>query len=461
MTIIRKTKSTIILAFIIGSFTMLYCSLIFNQNIWTDEAFTIELTRQNSLLEIIRQTAIDVHPPLYYLIVKIFISLFGSSFQVYKLVSILPMLLTMLLSVTHIRPWFGAARAFLFLIFLNAIPCVMEYSVQIRMYSWCIFFITLAGLSAYGVYTQGTFRQYCILTLAALCACYTHNFAMISAVFLYILLGIALVFQKKTVPVRWLLSGAVVSAGFLPWLPVLLRQTGSRVGNYWIEPVTMKTIFGYFSDLFGSRLPYTAVMFGILLILAVFFFKDTRREKRFVALLAIVPLLTALAGILVSVLVTPFFIARYLLPCMGLIALFLAVSFGGALQRRASYMLLSTFLAVMAANAYYTNFLLEYDSTHTSELLRYLETAMEEDDLILYNHQEYGFIYECYFDSEKLCFLDDMDFEAAYHQIWYFDSCVSPWLPDGVLQEHGLAKEYIATLGIEQNDFILYRIYRK
>lgn len=95
----------------------------------------------------------------------------------------------------------------------------------------------------------------------------------------------------------------------------------------------MKTIFGYFSDLFGSRLPYTAVMFGILLILAVFFFKDTRREERFVALLAIVPLLTVLTGILVSVLITPFFIARYLLPCMGLIALFLAVSFGGALAK--------------------------------------------------------------------------------------------------------------------------------
>lgn len=60
------------------------------------------------------------------------------------------------------------------------------------------FFITLAGLSAYGVYTQGTFRQYCILTLAALCACYTHNFAMISAVFLYILLGIALVSTKNS-----------------------------------------------------------------------------------------------------------------------------------------------------------------------------------------------------------------------------------------------------------------------
>ncbi|MDE6363752.1 MAG: glycosyltransferase family 39 protein [Lachnospiraceae bacterium] len=461
MTTISKTKSTMLLAAVIGIFTVLYCSLIFNQNIWTDEAFTIELTRQNRLLDIIRQTAIDVHPPLYYLIVKIFISLFGSSFQLYKLVSILPMLLTMLLSVTHIRPWFGVTRAVLFLVSLNAIPCVMEYSVQIRMYSWCIFFITLAGLSAYGVYTQDTFKQYCSLTLSALCACYTHNFAMISAVMLYLLLGIAMAVRRKKFPVRWLLSGAVVGAGFLPWLPVLLRQTGSRVGNYWIEPVTMRTILGYFSDLFGSRLPYTAALFGVLFICAVFFLKDIRREERFVALLALVPALTALVGILVSVLITPFFIARYLVPCTGLIALFLAVSFGGGLQRRVSLILLSAFLAVMAANAYYTNVLLEYDSTHTDEVLSYLEEAMEEDDIILYNNQEYGFIYECYFESDRLCFLGDMDFEAAYHQIWYLDSCVSPWLPEDVLQTHGLVKEYIATLGIEQNDFILYRIYRK
>ena len=103
----------------------------------------------------------------------------------------------------------------------------------------------------------------------------------------------------------------------------------------------------------------------------------------------------------------------------------------------------------------------EYYSTHTDALLRYLEEAMEENDLILYNNQEYGFIYECYFASDQLCFLDDMDFDAAYHQIWYFDSCVSPWLSEDILQAHGLAKEYIATLGIEQNDFILYRIYRK
>ena len=45
-------------------FSLLYVSLIFNYNIWTDEAFTLTLV-QGNLKEIIEGTANDVHPPLY------------------------------------------------------------------------------------------------------------------------------------------------------------------------------------------------------------------------------------------------------------------------------------------------------------------------------------------------------------------------------------------------------------
>ncbi len=440
--------------------TALYVSLIFNRNIWTDEAFTIELVGSNSVLGIIRGTANDVHPPLYYLIVKLFITLFGTSFQVYKLVSILPMFFTMLLGIFYIAPWFGAKTAFLFMLFLNAIPCVMEYGVQIRMYSWAIFFITIAGLFAYGAYVTHQTKYWILLSIAAVSACYTHNFAMISAVWIYLLLGAAVLFSRTGIG-KCFLSGAFTALCFIPWLLVLLKQTGSRINNYWIEPVTKETILGYFGDLFDSRLPFTAIMFAFLLLAAfiMVFVKPYPATTRCFALaLLLVPLLTALLGIAVSVLITPFFIARYLIPCMGLTALFLAIGFGT--QKGLSYPLLCAFLLSMTASSYKTNFIDEYRSTHTEELLTYMEENLSENDIILYNNKLYGFIYACYFDTDKLRFLEDMDFGAASGTIWYFDSCISPWLPDAVLQEHGLTKEYIATLGIEQNDFILYRISR-
>ena len=179
------------------------------------------------------------------------------------------------------------------------------------------------------------------------------------------------------------------------------------------------------------------------------------------AVLILVPVFTALAGILISVMLTPFFIARYLIPCMGITALFLAVRLGGMLHSRATIVLLGIFLTVMIGNSYYTNYLSEYRSTHTDEFLRYMDENRTPDDIILYNNQEYGFIYECYFGSDKLRFMDNMDFSSQFDRIWYLDSCVSPWLSDVTLEKHGLVKKYIATLGIEQNDFILYKICKK
>lgn len=198
----RKT-ALIVLTGLILLFTGMYVSLIFNRNIWTDEAYTMELVYGNHFWGIIQNTANDVHPPLYYLIVKCFVLIFGESFAVCKIVSIVPMTLTMLLAVTHIRPWWGERAAVLFLIMVNAIPCVLEYAVQMRMYSWALFFVTWAGLGACGMCMADDrrFRRHCCiqLTAAGILACYTHTYAMLSCVCIYTLLCVcALLRSRKT-----------------------------------------------------------------------------------------------------------------------------------------------------------------------------------------------------------------------------------------------------------------------
>ena len=98
-------------------FCGLYISLIFNQNIWTDEAYTIQLIRENSFTGIITGTANDVHPPLYYLMLKIFINVFGDSIPVYKLFSICPLILCFVLAGTKIRKYWGEQTSLLFVFF--------------------------------------------------------------------------------------------------------------------------------------------------------------------------------------------------------------------------------------------------------------------------------------------------------------------------------------------------------
>ena len=59
----------------------------------------------------------DVHPPLYYLIAYVFVSIFGTGLKVYKVVSIVPMVLTMLLGLFYIKPKFGEKAAILYILF--------------------------------------------------------------------------------------------------------------------------------------------------------------------------------------------------------------------------------------------------------------------------------------------------------------------------------------------------------
>lgn len=452
-------------------FTGLYISLIFNKNIWTDEAFTMELVRENNFWGIVKGTANDVHPPLYYLIVKIFVLVFGDKFYIFKIVSVIPIVLTMLLAFFYVKPWWGTRAAVLYMIMLNAIPCVMEYGVQIRMYAWALFFVTWAGLNAYGICTQNQKEEdrqqdYIQLTVASICGCYTHTYAMISCVCIYFLVCIYTLcsgkgFRKQILFKRCILSGCVVAICYIPWLIVLFQQMINRIDNYWIEPVTGQVILQYVNFLFSSRIPYSEGMYFMLCMMAIVIcmWRGSRKDKEGIGALMFlaVPILTAGIGIVLSILVTPFFIARYLLPCMGLLAVFFAVAF----QRERSYVhiLIGVFGMFMVINAYQTNFQAEYKSTQVDELLDFMEEHMGEDDLIAYNYEIYGFIYDIYFDDSKTVFLSDIDFAQNFENIWYFDSCVTPWLDSQVLTEYGLEKEFIMNTGIEQNAFHLYRIY--
>lgn len=172
-----------------------------------------------------------------------------------------------------------------------------------------------------------------------------------------------------------------------------------------------------------------------------------------------IPVLTALLGIIVSIAVTPFFIARYLIPCAGLLALFLAISFGEC--RTELKVLLILFCCVMFVSAYRINYAKEYENTKTQELLDYMNQNMGENDYILYNYEIYGFIYQIYFDEERTIFLGDMDFSTDYDTLWFFDSCVTPWLDSQTLENYQLQKEFIGRMGIEQNEFSLYKITHK
>lgn len=139
-----------ILFLILGILSFFVCLLqAFGQDIWFDEVFSVNFI-QHSYREIAALTGKDVHPPLYYWYLKLFHDIgkvlvpAASSIVLCKLASMLPFVGIFVYTLTAIRKNFGLHIAGLFWFLVMTMPQISNYTVEIRMYSLALFFITAA-----------------------------------------------------------------------------------------------------------------------------------------------------------------------------------------------------------------------------------------------------------------------------------------------------------------------------
>lgn len=454
---------TILLWSSIVLFTGVCVTLIFNNNIWTDEAFTMRLLKHN-VKGILEGTAGDVHPPLYYLIAKLGQILFGTSLQVQKIVALIPVTLTMMLGALKIRKRFGDTAALLFIVMLALMPRTLTYAIQPRMYSWALFFITVCGVYTYEIYLENRWRDWGIVTLSATAAAYCHYFSLISAACIYGCLLLVCLIYKRELLKRWLLMALATIVLYLPWLFVLLKQFGLVSERYWIPPIDAKTVFGYVNWAFETETPYSTYLYVVLfavafITLAISVIRGKETEDRFAVWCIMIPLLTTVTGVVVSNIVRPVYYNRYVYPAMGLLCLAFAIAMKHC--KRQVIIGVCVFLCMSGAVEYKTVHYTEYASTRTAATEQFFAEHLREHDVVLYNWQDYDFIYEYYFPAEQLVYVEDMDFGGDYDTIWYLNTYNFTYLSGAVLEEYGLQQEYMGNYGIEHDEFEIYRITRK
>ena len=144
-----------ILFLILGILSFFVCLFqAFGQDIWFDEVFSVNFI-QHSYKEIAALTGKDVHPPLYYWYLKLFHDIgkvlvpAASSIVLCKLASMLPFVGIFVYTLTAIRKNFGLHVAGLFWFLVMTMPQISNYTVEIRMYSLALFFITAAFVHSY------------------------------------------------------------------------------------------------------------------------------------------------------------------------------------------------------------------------------------------------------------------------------------------------------------------------
>lgn len=324
---------------------MILGSLSFGKGIWFDEAYSLAMIR-NSFKEMSLITAADVHPPLYYYLLKIFTEPFADKMLAARWFSILPMVLIVAVGGVKVRKLFDEMTAFLFMLCAILFGQLTFYAIEIRMYSLACMFVFFASLAAYEAYTNNAVQHWFALMIFGVCAAYTHYFAFVSICVIYGMLLIAMIVKKKKMVAYWGSCVILSVFAYMPWMKYFISQLAEKVTNeYWIAPITIKTFVEYVTTLFmtkgmGSYPIYACIAYAVLLICIVL---QKDKKLKWAGLCAIlVPVLTVALGVGVSILVRPVFIIRYVIPAIPTMMIFVAI----ALRNIRKEWLVASFLTI-------------------------------------------------------------------------------------------------------------------
>jgi hypothetical protein len=314
----------LLIAFFIGEVLFLAAS---NKAIWADEAYSLAPI-QRSWQDLMAIVNIDVHPPLFFALGKCWAAVFGDGIFSMKVLSIIPMVLSLILGCLFLKKEFSRTASLLFALCFLASETIIHYSIEIRMYSWAFFFVTMAALCVWYIITSGKIKWFALFILCAEGAAYTHYYAAAAVAIGYILLFIYFLAHDRKNIYKIALAGLAGIALYAPWLPVALASFSQNFGNFWIQPLTGRDVLNYVFFIFSTGNTHVTRLYIFLfcVVFCVFLAKKQKEKKDYFVFGSLACLiLLAAASILASLLTHPILYNRYLFPACGLLWLFFAV----------------------------------------------------------------------------------------------------------------------------------------
>ena len=295
------------------------------QSVWFDEAYSIMLTKQPAA-QLVYLTALDTHPPFYYLLLKAWATLFGWSEFALRSLSAIGAGLAMLFAGLTARRMFGARIAVMALPFVMLAPFLMRYGFEIRMYSTAAFIGMAATYVLIRALQTKQGREQWILwgLYAVLVALGVYTLYYMALLWLAHFIWLAWkTHQDKMQLLRapWLRAYALSILLFIPWLPAFLSQISNGALAAISQPLTVDNLVGIVSFEFLYQPSWQLGALSSLLIvfvvvsLVIFsmraFKKVPTKQRNYLGLLAMYVAVPIVVVAVVS-LARPMYVERYL-----------------------------------------------------------------------------------------------------------------------------------------------------
>jgi mannosyltransferase len=201
--------------------------------LWLDEAQTVEISRR-SVSGLLSALRLDGSPPLFYLLLHVWMKVFGTgTFAVRALSGVIS--LAGLPLMWRVSRHLGSSRrdAWLATLLLATSPFAIRYATETRMYSLVFLLWLLAFLAFRRVWLDGGIGWIVLAALSTAAFLLTQYWALFLAATAAIT-ALAVVRRQRAPAVRVLVSLGLGGLGLVPWLPSLwfqLRHTGAPWGS--------------------------------------------------------------------------------------------------------------------------------------------------------------------------------------------------------------------------------------
>lgn len=406
----------------------------FHHDIWFDESYSVAIAKHN-FADIWHITGNDVHPALYYWMLHIVYLIFGNNAMVFRLFSVLAIIILGILGFTHIRKDFGDKVGILFSVLTYFLPVMCTYSQEIRMYSWSCLFVAVAAIYAYRFYKSvkenddKKIKNLIIFGIFSIFCCHIHYYAVVTAGIINLILLIYLIKNRKNdkkALIYFLILAGIQVALYIPWLGYLIGQIKHVGGGFWIAVGPINTTVEVLSFQFRRQLDTnfalnTHTIISLVAALAMYVYigikiAKTKKQKEEVmpGILSLIVYGGVILVMLIVSIISPILFSRYLMVMTGLYIFTLAYFMA---KEKNKYVLLGVCTVILALGIWsnVTNILINYDDSNMKQI-EYIKENIKEDDILIYSNIGNGGVIAAFFPDNKQYFLNGAhwDVEEAY-----------------------------------------------
>lgn len=281
---------------------------------WIDEGISVGIAHEHwtSIPHLLRE---DGSPPLYYMLLGIWVRLFGDSEIATHTLSLVFGLLCIPVAYFAGRSIFGRTAGIACAILAALDPFLTYYAQETRMYE----LEALLSLIVAWSYVEGILRAHkpwtVVFVLSTAALAYSHNWG------LFLCVGLAAAtaaFARERLRL-FAVAALGVAVLYAPWVPTLLFQA-RHTGAPWSTRPSLHDLFLSAGAVIGGDTPYVAlVLIGGAALGGLVVHERTRERREIVALLTVSAVAVVVA--FVSSQISPAWTARYFAVIFGPVVL--------------------------------------------------------------------------------------------------------------------------------------------